>query len=307
MKIAVMAAGGVGGYFGARLAAAGEEVHFIARGAHLAALRAQGLKLESGMGNLHLDPVKATDDPASIGPVDFILFAVKNWSLEAAAKASKPLIGPDTAAITFLNGVDSGERLGAILGASHVMGGAAYIGASIAAPGTIRQLGNFARIVFGEFGAPASARGERFLAACRKANIAADLVPDITTQIWAKFAMLASSSGVLSVLRQTAGPARAEPLTWQMALDAVAEAAAVAKAKGIDLGADFVAKQKAIMAAMPTDMKSSMQLDLERGNRLELDWLSGAVARLGDATGVPTPTHHFIYAALKLYAEGARK
>jgi 2-dehydropantoate 2-reductase len=306
MKIAVMAAGGVGGYFGARLAAVGEDVHFIARGAHLAAMKAHGLRLDSGAGNLHLKPVHATDDPATIGPVDFILFAVKNWALEPAANACKPLIGPATAAITFLNGVDSVGRLGAILGPAHVMAGAAYIGSSIASPGVIKQLGTFARLVFGEPGGGASARGERFLAACRKAGFPAELMTDITREIWAKFAMLTAMSGVLSVLRKSAGPAREDPVTRQLVVDAIAEVAAVAKAKGIDLGAQFLEQQKNLIAGVPADMKSSMQLDLERGNRLELDWLSGAVARLGDELKVPTPVHHFVYAALKLHAQGTK-
>jgi 2-dehydropantoate 2-reductase len=305
MKIAVMATGGVGGYFGARLAAAGEEVHFIARGAHLAAMREGGLQIESANGDLQLRPVKATDDPTRIGPVDIVIFAVKLWDTETAGAACKPLIGKDTAVISFLNGVDSEERLIPILGKKHVMGGVAYIGSTIAAPGVIKHTGTMARLLFGELDGKPSARGEGFLAACQKAGIAAMLSTDIVRDLWAKFAMLASFSGVTALTRRAVGPIRAEPAVLQLLLDAIAEVVAVAKAKGIDLGADFLDKQRAGIAAMPAEMKASMLVDLERGNRLELDWLSGAVVRLGEAAGVPTPVHRFIHTALKLQAGGA--
>ncbi len=306
MRIAVMAAGGVGGYFGARLAAAGEEVHFLARGAHLAALREHGLILESANGNLKLQPVDATDDARAIGPVDTVLFAVKLWDTEAAGEAAKPLIGRDTAVVTLQNGVDSSARLAAILGAAHVMGGAAYIATTIAAPGVIRQTGTMARIVFGELDGKKTARGEALLAACRKAGIDAVLSDNIVRDIWAKFALLASFSGVTGVTRKPMGAIRGEPATRELLLGAIREVVSLATAKGVDLGADFMARQSAAIAAMPAEMKASMLVDLERGNRLELEWLSGAVARLGQEAGVPTPIHHFIVAALKLHAAGAK-
>jgi 2-dehydropantoate 2-reductase len=304
MKIAVMATGGVGGYFGARLAAAGEAVHFIARGAHLAALQNGGLAVESAKGNLHLAPVAATGDPAAIGPVDVVLFAVKLWDTESAAAACKPLLGPETAVVSFQNGVDSAERLAKVLGPAPVMGGVAYIASTIAAPGAIKHTGTMARLVFGELDGRKSARGEALLAACQKAGIDAVLSTNIVKDIWAKFAMLASFSGVTSLTRKPMGPIRGEPVTYRLLLDAIAEVAALAKAKGVELGADFLERQKAAIAAMPAEMKSSMLVDLERGNRLELDWLSGKVARLGEAAGVATPIHRFIAAGLALHAAG---
>ena len=305
MRIAVLAAGGVGGYFGARLAAAGEEVHFLARGRHLAALRERGLTLESAKGNLHLHPLRVTDDPRAIGPVEAVLFAVKLWDTETGAAAALPLLGPDTAVISLQNGVDSTTRLGPILGPGHVMGGVAYIGSTIAEPGLIRHTGTMARILFGELDGRESARGQAFLAACRKAGIDAALSSDITRDLWAKFAMLASFSGLGGVTRLPMGPIRGEPATLELLMGAIKEVTALARAKGTELGADFIARQAAAIAAIPAEMKPSLLVDLERGNRLELDWLSGAVARLGEEAGVATPIHHFIASALKPHAKGA--
>ncbi len=307
MKIAIMATGGVGGYFCARLAAAGEDVHFIARGQHLAALRANGLVLKSANGDLHLQSVSATDDPASIGTVDIIIFAVKQYDTESAAKLIKPAIGADTAAITLQNGMDKDERLRAVLGHGHVMDGAAYIGgARVASPGVITHVGKVARIIFGEADGSRSARGERFLAACKNAGIEASFSTEIAKELWAKFAMLSAFSGVSSVLRRPAGEIAGDDTTRKLFADAIMESVAIAKANGVDLGDDYLAKQRNFLDQMPPENKSSMQLDVEAGRRLELDWLSGAVARIGDELGVPTPIHHFIYAALKLYAGGSR-
>jgi 2-dehydropantoate 2-reductase len=306
MKIAIMATGGVGGYFGARLAAAGEDVHFIARGQHLAALRANGLVLKSANGDLHLQPVSATDDPASIGTVDIVIFAVKQYDTESAAKLIKPVIGADTAAITLQNGMDKDERLRAVLGHDHVMDGAAYIaGARVASPGVITHVGKPARIIFGEADGSRSARGERFLAACKDAGIEATFSTEIAKELWAKFALLSAWTGVSSVLRQPAGEVAGDDNTRKLFADALTESVAIAKANGVDLGDDYLAKQRNFVDNVPPETKSSMQIDLEAGRRLELDWLSGAVARIGDELRVPTPTHHFIYAALKLYAGGS--
>jgi len=307
MKIAIMATGGVGGYFGARLAAAGEDVHFIARGQHLAALRANGLVLKSPNGDLHLQSVSATADPASIGTVDIIIFAVKQYDTESAAKLIKPAIGADTAAITLQNGMDKDEWLRAVLGHGHVMDGAAYIAdARVASPGVITHVGKVARIVFGEADGSRSARGERFLAACKNAGIEATFSTEIAKDLWAKFALLSAWTGVSSVLRQPAGKVAGDDSTRKLFADALTESVAIAKAKRVDLGDDYLAKQRNFVDTVPPETKSSMQMDLEAGRRLELDWMSGAVARIGDELGVPTPIHHFIYAALKLHADGSR-
>jgi 2-dehydropantoate 2-reductase len=306
MKIAIMAAGGVGGYFGARLAAAGEDVRFIARGTHLAALRAKGLTLKSANGDLHLPAVSAIDDPAAIGASDIVLFAVKQYDTEAAAKLIVPLVGADTAVITVQNGMDRHRHLGTILGDDHVMGGTTYItGAAIAAPGVITHAGSIARLVFGELDGRISGRGERFLAACKHAGIDATLSRDVVKDMWAKFGLLSAFSGVSSVVRKPIGAIVSDPDTRGLLENAMAETVAVAKAKGVDLGDDYLARNRSFYSGIAPETKSSMLMDLEHGRRLELDWLSGAVARFGDDLGVPTPTHHFIYAALKLYVGGS--
>ncbi|HEX8809240.1 MAG TPA: 2-dehydropantoate 2-reductase [Xanthobacteraceae bacterium] len=305
MKIVMMATGGVGGYYGARLAAGGHDVYFIARGAHLAALRTDGLKLISANGDLHLRSVHATDEPATVGTADIVIFAVKQYDTESVAKLVVPVIGDETAVISIQNGMDPRERLKSIVGREHVMGGTTYItGAKVISPGTITHTGAIARLVFGEYDGSVSVRGERFLDACKTAGIDALFSADIGKEMWAKFALLSAFSGVSSVLRKAAGPLMSDPDTRKLLKDAIAETVAVAKAKGIDLGDDYVAKHGDFYASVPPDTKSSTLMDLENGRRIELNWLSGAVAQFGDELGVPTPTHHAICGALKVTAEG---
>jgi 2-dehydropantoate 2-reductase len=303
MKIVMMATGGVGGYYGARLAAAGEDVRFIARGAHLARLRTNGLKLLSATGDLHLRSVQATDDPAMIGTADIVIFAVKQYDTEAAAKLIVPLLGDETAVISIQNGMDPQERLKTIVGRKHVMGGATYItGAKVISPGIITHTGSIARLVFGEYDGSLSLRGERFLRACKKADIDAHFSINIAKEMWAKLALLSAFSGVSSMLRKTAGSIMGDPDCRRVLKNAIAETVAVAKAKGIELGDDYVAKHGDFYGSIPPDTKSSMLMDLENGRPLELNWLSGAVAQFGDEMGVPTPTHHAIYGALNFVA-----
>jgi 2-dehydropantoate 2-reductase len=305
MKIVMMATGGVGGYYGARLAAGGHDVYFIARGAHLAALRTDGLKLISANGDLHLRSVHATDEPATVGTADIVIFAVKQYDTETVAKLVVPVIGDETAVISIQNGMDPRERLKSIVGREHVMGGTTYItGAKVISPGIITHTGTIARLAFGEYDGSVSMRGERFLDACKTAGIDAVFSADIGKEMWAKFALLSALSGVSSVLRKAAGPLMSDPDTRKLLKDAIAETVAVAKAKGIDLGDDFVAKHGDFYGSIPPDTKSSMLMDLENGRRIELNWLSGAVAQFGDELGVPTPTHHAICGALKVTAEG---
>jgi len=305
MKIVMMATGGVGGYYGARLAAADEDVHFIARGAHLAALRTNGLKLISANGDIHLRSVQATDDTAMIGTADIVIFAVKQYDTETAAKLIAPLVGDETAVISIQNGMDPQERLKTIVGPEHVMGGTTYItGAKVISPGIITHTGSIDRLVFGEYDGSVSLRGERFLDSCKRARIDAHLSTNIAKEMWAKFALLSAFSGVSSTLRKPAGPIVSNPDTRRLLRDAIAETVAVAKGKGIDLGDDYVAKHGDFYSSIPSGTKSSMLMDLENGRRLELNWLSGAVAHFGEELGVPTPTHHAICGALKLAAEG---
>lgn len=304
MRIAVFGAGAVGGYFGARLAAAGEDVHFVARGAHLDAIRKTGLRVESPNGNLTIHPAQATDDPASIGPVDYVMFAVKLFDTEPVAHDCKPLVGPDTTVLALQNGVETEEILGRVLGAGHVMGGTVYIAAVITEPGLIKQTGAFARMIFGELDGSLSPRGRTFEAACKKAGIDAVFSPEVMTEIWMKFIVLVSLSGVTTVTRLPVGILRADPDTRMLFRNAIAEAAAVGRAHGVSLPDDAVDRQLATIDGWPPEMVASMLHDLNGGKRMELDHLSGAIARIGRQCGVPTPIHDTLYAALKPYKDG---
>lgn len=304
MRIAVMGAGGVGGGFGAALAQAGADVTFIARGAHLAAMKSTGLRVKSARGDTHLKPTQATDNPAEIGKVDFVLFCVKLWDIESAGEAIKPLIGPDTAVIPLQNGIDAHERLLPILGEAAVMGGVAQISASITAPGEITQVGTFMRMIFGELDGSRSPRGEKFLALCERAGFDATLSTAILTELWMKFILLASNAGMMALARQPIGKLRDDPDMRPIFLSAYREVVAVGLAKGVALPRDAVEKVVDFTNHAPAAMKASMALDLERGNRLEVPWLSGKVVELGRQYGVPTPTHAMLYAMLKPYAMG---
>jgi 2-dehydropantoate 2-reductase len=304
MRIAVVGAGGVGGAFGAALAKAGADVTFIARGAHLAAMRSAGLKIQGGRGETHVVPTQATDDPARVGQVDIVLFCVKLWDVESAGAHIKPLIGAETAVIPLQNGIDAAERLIPILGAHAVMGGVAQISASIIAPGVIQQVGTFMRMVFGELDGKISQRAQDFLALCQKAGFDVTLSEQILTELWMKFILLAANSGLTSLSRQPIGPLRDDPDMRPIFTAAIQETFDVGRAKGVALPADAVARTLDFIAHLPPTMKASMALDLDRGNRMELPWLSGKVADLGRQFGVPTPTHSMIYAMLKPYVMG---
>ena len=305
MRIAVVGAGGVGGGFGAALAKAGADVTFIARGAHLAAMKSQGLKVGGGRGETHLVPTRATDDPAEVGQVDIVLFSVKLWDVESAGEQIKPLIGPDTGVIPLQNGVDAAERLIPILGSKAVMGGVAQVSASITAPGVITQVGTFMRMIFGELDGRRSQRGEDFLALCLKAGFDATLSEQILTDLWMKFILLAANSGITALARQPLGKLRDDPDMRPIFRAALQETFDVGRARGVALPADAVERTLDFIAHLPPNMKASMALDLDRGNRLELPWLSGKVAELGRQLGIPTPTHGMIYAMLKPYVMGA--
>jgi 2-dehydropantoate 2-reductase len=304
MKLAIIGSGGVGGYFGARLAASGEDVTFVARGAHLEAMQKSGLKVLSANGDLHLPKVKATSDTKTIGPVDVVMIAVKLWSTEEAAVAAKPLIGPDTVAVSFQNGVIAVDTLVPVLGKQHVMGGVANIAALIEAPGVIRHNGTMADLFFGELDGKPSPRSQAFYDACKKANIRTHLVDDIHGAIWEKFVRLVTLSAMTSLTRMPIGPIRSDPDTRVLMQQVMEEVVAVGRAKGAKLDAGIVADQLAKVDTYPAPMVASMCGDLRRGNRLELPWLSGMVAKFGKELGIPTPANQFVYAALKLYANG---
>jgi 2-dehydropantoate 2-reductase len=305
MKIAALAAGGVGGYFGARLAAAGHDVTFIARGAHLEAIRRDGLQIESPLGNLHVRDAQVTSAPAEVGPVDVVLFAVKLWDTEIAGEAAKPLIGPHTRLLTLQNGVDSVERLAPIIGVEHVVGGVAYIATVIGAPGVIQHTGQFAIVRCGRPGNAPDPQLGAFVEAGKVAGIDIALSQDIEVERWKKFAFLASMAAATGGTRHSIGPILADADTRAFFVSLLSEVTAVARAKGVALPADFVEERMRFAETVHFGMKASLLHDLERGNRLELDWLTGRVVALGRELGVPTPSNEAAYAMLKLHRMGA--
>jgi 2-dehydropantoate 2-reductase len=304
MRIAVLGSGGVGGYFGGRLAAAGADVTFLARGAHLDAMRTRGLRIESPKGNLHIPNTKAAGDPAEVGPVDIVFFAVKLYDTEPAIAMLPPLIGADTAVIPLQNGVDSIARLTGAVGARHAAGGTCYVSAVIAEPGVIKHTA-MDHLIFGEVDGRRTPRMAALLEACRPAGFQSTLSADITVDIWTKFVRLSVLSGLTTVARSPLGAIVRDPELFAMLKDAVREAMAVARAKGINVPASTVDDVAAAYAALPPQTKSSMLEDLERGRRLELPWLSGALVRIAREVGVETPIHRFITAVLAPHVSGS--
>ncbi len=305
MKIAVMGAGGVGAYFGGRLARAGEEVHFIARGQHLQAIRDRGLRVKSSFGDFQLKDVAVTDKPETIGPVDVILFTVKSQDTASAARQIKPLIKNDTEVISLQNGVDNEDVLARVLGREHIMGGVAYIEATISEPGVITHKSPFARIVFGELDGRYSERGRVLLEKCQRAGIDAALSDDIMAVIWTKWLFICAFSGITALTRKAIGPILADPDTIALYRRCMEEIAALATAKGVKLPADIVSERLEFSRSkLDPQMKSSLQQDLAKGKALELDALNGYASKLGKDLGVATPVNDFIYAALKLHKDG---
>lgn len=304
MRIAIIGAGGVGGYFGAKLAHAGEDVTFVARGAHLAAMREHGLKVLSANGDLLVSPVQATDAPASLGPMDLVMIATKLWATDESIETARPLVGPASAILSFQNGVEAEDKLIAAFGRERVLGGVANIAALIEAPGVIRHNGTMALLQFGELDGKRSARIEALEAACKRAGVDCRVPDDILQAIWEKFVFLASLSAMTTLTRLPLGPLRADPDTRALFRQLADEVVSVGRAKGVPLGDGTTDAMLARLDSLPGGMVASMQGDLLRGNRLELPWLSGGVVTLGRAQGVPTPAHAFVYTALKLYADG---
>ncbi|MCX6029902.1 MAG: 2-dehydropantoate 2-reductase [Chloroflexi bacterium] len=307
MRIAIMGVGGVGGYFGGLLAQAGEDVTFIARGEHLRAMQAHGLRVESIHGDFTIAPVQATDDPAVVGPVDTVIFATKTYQLDAAAQAMQPLIGPGTTVLPLHNGVDAAERTAAIVGREHVLGGLCYVGSQILAPGVIKQVSQFRRVVAGELGGPATPRVGRIVAALQHAGAVAEATDDIQKMLWTKFAFIAPFSGVGAVTRVPAGEIVACPEARALAAAAVAEVEAVARAQGVALDADITPKTLAFIDNLTSLQVASMQRDVLEGRPSELESMIGAVVRFGAELGVPTPVFEFFYAALLPQERRARK
>ena len=305
MKIAIFGSGGVGGYFGGKLAAAGEDVTFLARGAHLTAMQQDGLHIESPLGSLHLPKVQATDRPQAIGPVDVVLFTVKLYDVESSAATLTPLIGADTVVITLQNGVDAMDMVAKHVGDAHVAGGAAYIVAVIDKPGHIRHT-TAQQLVFGERDGRRSDRLVAFEEAGIRAGFQAKASEDVQSDLWTKFVRLATWSGMTTVTRSPMGVVRDTPATFELMVAAIEEVIAVGKARGVNLPADLMDTTLAMIKNFPASSKSSMLEDIERGRRLELPWLSGAVVRLGKEAGVPTPIHQFITTILTPFVDGQR-
>ena len=302
-----MGAGGMGGYLGAKLAAAGGDVRFIARGAHLDAMRAGGLHI-GGAESIHVADVVATDRPEEVGPVDAVLFCVKLYDTEQAACALGPLLTDRTFILTVQNGVESARRIADVVGGGRTLAGAAYFPANIAAPGEITYVGRIEgkpHIGFGEPGGGASDRARAFAHLCREAGVDAEVFDDTDAMIWEKFCLMAGTSATTALSRQTVGVVRSDPDLRSFLAEAIGEAARVGRRLGVALPDDTETRILDFIDHNPANGKSSQLVDLERGRRLELEGLSGAVVRLGRETGVPTPVHAVVYAALKPFVEGA--
>ncbi len=308
MKIAVMGAGGVGGFYGGHLANAGCDVSFVARGQHLAAMLGHGLTIESDAHPaVHVPKVRASDDPAKLGVADLVIIAVKLWDLDRIARDIKPLIGPDTAVLSLQNGVIKDDMLRGHFGEKAVMGGVAYVGTHVARPGVIRQTGSMQRMVFGEYDGSRSPRAETLLAALKRTGIDAEISTDIRRTLWEKYVFLVGLSGSTATMRRTLGPVRSNPQTRAFLLDLMRETVAVGRALGVDLPGDYADQRLAFADTLSAEMTSSLHHDLEHGNSLEVEWLSGGVVTLGAKAGVPTPCNRAVWDVLALHAAGSKK
>ncbi len=307
MRIAMMGSGGVGGYFGGRLAAGGCDVTFVARGRHLEAISAHGLKIESrDIGNLVVDPARATDDPTQVGVVDYVIVAVKLWDTEATGHAILPMLGPRTTVLSLQNGIDADDVLAPIVGADGLIGGVAFIASSILRPGVIQHIGTMQRVVIGELGGGSSRRVSALHDALLRGGVAAELSEDVERTIWEKFVFLVGLSATTTLLRTPLGPVRESREGRELLIDVMRETVQVGRARGVALPEGYAEDRLAFADGLPADMTSSMHHDLERGNPLEVAWLSGAVVRLGREMGVPTPANRMVLEALEPLAAGKR-
>lgn len=307
MKIAMMGSGGVGGFFGGRLAHAGFDVSFVARGPHLAAMRARGLTIENEpQGDIHVPKVQVTDDPATLGRVDIVILSVKLWDTEAAAKQIVPLIGPETGVISLQNGVIKDDILRRQFGDAAVMGGVGYVATHVSRPGVIHQTGTMQRVVLGEYDGRKSPRAQFLHDALLRAGVKAELSADVRRAIWEKYVFLVGLSGATTTMRMPIGPIRANAQARAFLLELMKETVAVGRAHGVGLPADYAEDRMTFADGLPPDMTSSMHHDLERGNPLEVNWLSGGVVQLGNAKGIPTPANRAVCDILALHAAGSR-
>jgi len=305
MKVAVYGAGALGSHFGARLAAGGADVTLIARGAQLAALRAEGLRVRSPLGDLELS-LAAVADASEVGPVDLVLFCVKSYDTAEAASRLGPLLGPETAILSLQNGIDNEDRIEAVIGPGHVMGGAAFVFVTLAAPGVIEQTGTTNRIVFGELDGRRSDRAERVLEALIAGGVDAEVTPDIRAQLWSKLSFICAVAGMTAAVRLPIGPIRDDPASWGMFRSILEEVTALARAEGVDLAPDLVDRQLALASGLAADSYSSLYHDLVNGRRMELEALHGIVVTRARAIGLTVPTSEATYAILRPWAERSR-
>jgi len=304
MRIAVIGAGGVGGYFGGRLARGGHDVQFLARGKHLAAMQSTGLEIDSPNGSFRLEQPDVVGEAAKLRPADVVLVTVKLWDLAETAREIAPVVGPETVVIPFQNGVESVELMSHHLPRERIAGGVAYIAATIASPGLIRTTGTMAKLRFGALQEPQRPVIDAFAAVCKESGIDTDVSQDIRRALWEKFVFLNALSGVTSVSRQPVGVIRSDPDLRATMEASMIETMRLAHAWGVALPEGFVAAQMQFLDTLPATMHSSMQNDLAAGNRLEAPWLCGAVARMYAARGASAPVNRTIYAALKPYVNG---
>lgn len=304
MKILVMGSGGVGGYFGAKLARAGEDVTFVARGAHLEAIRAHGLRIRSTTDGEFVVQSPATANPAPGRAADLVLFCVKSYDTEAAAETIRPAVGPETAVLSLQNGVDNEEKIERIVGRGHVLGGAAYVFATIESPGVItHSLGG--KIVFGELDGDETPRCRRLLETFQRAGIPTEISPRIQRVLWEKYLFITAQAGTTALCRCPISVIRSTPETRKLYRLILEELAAVAKAAGIALGPETVDTIMGAADKLAPTATSSMHWDLTHGRRLELEALHGHAVRLGETLGVPTPILFSLYAALRPHRDGA--
>jgi 2-dehydropantoate 2-reductase len=299
MKIAIMGTGGVGGYYGGLLAQAGHDVTFIARGAHLHAIREKGLQVKSVHGDFLVSPAQATDAPESVGPVDLIIFSTKTYHTDEAALAIKPMVGKGTTVVSFQNGIDAADRIGAVVGMEHLLGGATWLSAAIEGPGVIGQYSQFRRIALGEFNGQSTPRLQAVHDVLKATGATVELSDNILKVLWTKFAFIAAVSALGSLTRVTFGEYRAVPEARAVLTQALEEVAAVSRAKGVPLDPDVADKTLAFIDGSAPGIKPSMQRDVEAGRVSELESMLGVVVRLGAELNVPTPVMRLAYAMLK--------
>jgi 2-dehydropantoate 2-reductase len=303
MRVAVMGSGGLGGYFGALLAKGGTDVSFIARGAHLEAMQRHGLRVE-GRDPFHLDLVRATDDPGEIGPVDLVMVCVKLWDTEAALRRMRPLVGPETTLVSFQNGVLKDSYVRADYDESQLIGGVAYVATTVSEPGVVTRTGPLQRLIVGEFDGTRSDRVEAFRAAALAGGIDAEVSDDIRRAIWEKFVFLVGLSATTATMRVPIGPIRENPQSRALLVDLMREVVAVGRARGVPLPENYAEQRLEFADGVAAEMTSSMYHDLERGNRLEVRWLSGGVVELGKQVDVNTPLNRTVADILSIHANG---